>query len=161
MQKEYISRQGHARIVAELNRLRSVERPRVVDEVAAAAAQGDRSENAEYIYGKKRLREIDRRTRFLEKRLDALDPVDVDAPRSSDRCFFGAWVTVEDEDGELQTLRILGPDETDADQGHISYLSPMGRALLGKSIGDSFLVRSPGGERSYTVADVRYGSRVS
>jgi transcription elongation factor GreB len=161
MQKEYISRQGHARIVAELHRLRSVERPRVVDEVAAAAAQGDRSENAEYIYGKKRLREIDRRVRFLEKRLDVLDPVDVDVPRSSDRCFFGAWVTVEDEDGGLQTLRILGPDETDADRGYISYLSPMGRALLGKSVGDSFLVRSPGGERSYIVADVKYGSCVS
>lgn len=161
MQKEYISRQGHARILAELTRLRFVERPRIVEEVAAAAAQGDRSENAEYIYGKKKLREIDRRTRFLEKRLELLTPVDVDAPRASERCFFGAWVTLEDEDGALLTLRILGPDETDADQGHISYLAPMGRALLGKSLGDSFVVRSPGGERSYMVADVQYGARVS
>ncbi|MCS6898863.1 MAG: transcription elongation factor GreB [Myxococcales bacterium] len=161
MQKEYISQQGYARILAELNHLRSVERPQVVDEVAAAAAQGDRSENAEYIYGKKRLREIDRRTRFLEKRLDVLVPVDVDAPRSSDRCFFGAWVTLEDQDGTLQTLRILGPDETDADQGFISYLSPMGRALLGKSVGDALVVRSPGGERSYTVIDVQYGPCLS
>lgn len=160
MQQEYISRQGHARLLAEFGHLRSVERPKIVDEVAAAAAQGDRSENAEYIYGKKKLREIDRRLRFLQKRLDVLTPVDVDAPRDSERCFFGAWITLEDEDdGRTQTLRILGADETNADLGFISYQSPMGRALLGKSLGDRIVVRSPGGERSYIVADIQYGPR--
>lgn len=157
MQKEYISKQGHAQLLAELHRLHSIERPKIVEEVAAAAAQGDRSENAEYIYGKKKLREIDRRLYFLGKRLEVLTPVDVDAPRDSNRCFFGAWVCLEDGEGQLLTLRILGADETDADQGFISYQSPMGRVLLGKSEGESFSIRSPGGEKSYTVVEVHYG----
>lgn len=161
MQKDYISRQGHARLMAELAHLRSVERPRIVDEVATAAAQGDRSENAEYIYGKKKLREIDRRTRFLEKRLDAVQAVDVDTPRSTDRCFFGAWVSLEDDQGKTLSVRILGVDEVDTHQNVISYQSPVGRALLGKQLGDSVVVRSPGGDKEYTVTDVQYGPRLS
>jgi transcription elongation factor GreB len=161
MEKDYISRQGHARLMAERVRLHSVDRPKIVDEVAAAAAQGDRSENAEYIYGKKKLREIDRRMRWIDKRLEVLTPVDADAPRASTRCYFGARVTVEDEDGQVRQLRVLGADETDADQGIISYRSPMGRALLGKSTGDSFVVKSPSGDREYTLTDVQYGPGVS
>jgi transcription elongation factor GreB len=154
----YISRQGHARLLAELTHLRTVARPRIVDEVAAAAAQGDRSENAEYIYGKKKLREIDRRSRFLEKRFEVLTVVDVDAPRASDRCFFGAWVSLEDEDGRLVRYRLLGEDEIDLATGVISYKAPFGRAILGKSVGDTVLVRSPGGEKEYTILSVEYGA---
>lgn len=148
-------------MLAELNQLRTVERPKVVDEVAAAAAQGDRSENAEYIYGKKRLREIDRRTRFLEKRLDGLMQIDVDAPRDSEKVYFGAWVRVEDEDGNPRVLRIMGEDEIDLTLGFISYVSPIGRSLLGKSPGDVVIFRSPAGDREFTLTDVQYGPRFS
>lgn len=161
MPSEYISRQGHARLLAELTRLRSVDRPAIVDEVAAAAAQGDRSENAEYIYGKKKLREIDRRMGFLERRLQALTPVDADAPRDADRCFFGAWVTLEDEDGNVRTVRVVGVDEIDLDRGFISYRSPLGHALLNKSVGDAVKIITPRGEREYLVTKVQYGSSVS
>jgi transcription elongation factor GreB len=156
--KGYISREGHARLVEELSRLRSVERPKIVEEVSAAAAQGDRSENAEYIYGKKKLREIDRRTRFLEKRLDSLQVMDADQPREKGRCYFGAWVTVEDEEGRERVYRILGVDEVDMDRGVISYVSPLGRALLGKREGDDVIVKSPSGDREWSVTRVQYGA---
>jgi transcription elongation factor GreB len=158
MTTEYISKEGQARLLAELSHLRSVERPKIVDEVSAAAAQGDRSENAEYIYGKKRLREIDRRTRWLEKRLESLTVVDADQPRKGEKCFFGAYVTVEDEDGNERSYRILGADEVDADHGIISYKSPLGRALLGKSVGDAVVVQSPSGVRELTLTSVQYGT---
>lgn len=161
MEKDYISRAGHARLVAERIHLHSVERPRIVDEVSVAAAHGDRSENAEYIYGKKKLREIDRRLRWLDSRLEAVTVIDADAPRQSDKCYFGAHVTIEDEDGQERRLRVLGVDEADADRGVVSFRSPIGRALLGKAIGDSFVVKSPGGDRSYTLTDVQYGPGVS
>ena len=157
MDNDYISREGWDRLVAELERLRHVERPRVVTEVSDAAAQGDRSENAEYIYGKKRLREIDRRTRWLEKRLGAL-AVFEHVPRADGRCYFGAWVTIEDEDGVERTYRVLGVDEVDLDRGQISYRSPLGRALLGKREGDGIVVRTPSGERELTVTSVQYFS---
>ena len=156
MDKDYISREGWDRLVSELERLRHEERPRVVTEVSDAAAQGDRSENAEYIYGKKRLREIDRRTRWLEKRLGGLLVLDDPKGRGDGRCFFGAWVTVEDEAGTARTYRVLGVDEVDLDRGHISYRSPLGRALLGKREGDDIVVRTPGGEREVTVTSVQY-----
>lgn len=156
--KAYISLEGYRRLEAELDRLRRIERPKVVDEVSTAAAQGDRSENAEYIYGKKRLREIDRRTRWLEKRLEALESVDVDRPRVETRCFFGAWVSVEDEDGKAATYRIMGEDELDAARGHISYRSPLGRAILGKRPGDVCDVQTPSGSREVAVVGVRYGA---
>jgi transcription elongation factor GreB len=157
VEKGYISKDGHARLVAELHQLRSVERPRMVDEVAAAAAQGDRSENAEYIYGKKRLREIDRRTRWLMKRLDELLPIDPATPRGS-RCFFGAWVEVEEDGKSLKRLRILGEDEVDLAAGVISYRSPLGRALLGREEGDSVGVESPTGRREFSLLRVHYGA---
>jgi transcription elongation factor GreB len=155
--KGYISLEGHRRLAAELLRLRTVERPKVVDEVAAAAAQGDRSENAEYSYGTKRLREIDRRSRWLEKRLEVLEAVDVDRPRDEGRCFFGAWVSVQDEDGKEATYRILGEDEIDAGRGYISYRSPLGHVLLGKRAGDVCEVQTPSGPREVEVLGVRYG----
>jgi transcription elongation factor GreB len=156
--KGYISLEGHRRLAAELTRLRTVERPKIVDEVAFAAAQGDRSENAEYIYGKKRLREIDRRTRWLEKRLEGLEPVEVDLPRQEGRCFFGAWVHVEDEDGKAATYRIMGEDEIDSARGYISYRSPLGRVLLGKRAGDVCEVQTPSGPREVALVGVRYGA---
>src|SRR5688500_1156774 len=126
----YLTPTGHKQLADELNRLMSVERPKVTQEVAEAAAQGDRSENAEYIYGKRRLREIDRRIRFLGKRLDEVAVVEPTA-RDDGRAYFGAWVTVEDDDGEEASYRLVGPDEADAKQGLVSIDSPVGRALLG------------------------------
>src|SRR5690349_9546172 len=129
--KHYITPEGAKKLRAELEQLWTVERPRVTQEVADAAAQGDRSENAEYIYGKRRLREIDRRVRFLSKRLDDLVVV-TEAPSDARRVFFGAWVTLEDEDGEEVTYRIVGPDESDVEKHWISMDAPVARALLGK-----------------------------
>ena len=132
-----------------------MERPQVTQEVAAAAAQGDRSENAEYIYGKRRLREIDRRIRYLTKRLDSLI-VATASPEQQGRVFFGAWVTVEDDDGKLQTWRIVGSDEFDIRQGMISVESPIAKALLGKSEGDTVVVHRPKGECELTIVGIRY-----
>jgi transcription elongation factor GreB len=153
--KTYITPEGAKRLRAELDQLWTVERPRVTQEVADAAAQGDRSENAEYIYGKRRLREIDRRVRFLAKRLDEVVVV-TEAPGDPSRVFFGAWVTLEDEDGEEVTYRIVGPDESDVDKGWISMDAPVARALLGKRDGDDVTVRRPKGDITYTITAVRY-----
>ena len=153
----YITPEGHARLAAELERRWKVERPRVTQEVADAAALGDRSENAEYIYGKRRLREIDRRIRYLERLLEKLSVV-TETPSDRERVFFGASVTVEDEDGRTATYRIVGPDETDLGAGRISIASPMARALLGKRVGDHALVRRPKGEAEVTITAVRYGA---
>jgi transcription elongation factor GreB len=153
--KSYITPDGAKRLRAELEQLWTVERPRVTQEVADAAAQGDRSENAEYIYGKRRLREIDRRVRFLSKRLDELVVVS-EPPNDANRVFFGAWVTLEDEDGGETTYRIVGPDESDVDKGWISMDAPVAKALLGRRDGDEVTVRRPKGEISYTIVGVRY-----
>jgi len=153
--KHYITPDGAKKLRAELDQLWSVERPRVTQEVADAAAQGDRSENAEYIYGKRRLREIDRRVRFLSKRLDDLTVVS-EAPTDASRVFFGAWVTLEDEDGKQVTYRIVGPDESDADKGWISMEAPVAKALLGKRDGDDCTVRRPKGDITYTIVGIRY-----
>ncbi|HEY1558059.1 MAG TPA: transcription elongation factor GreB [Kofleriaceae bacterium] len=153
--KHYITPEGAKRLRAELEQLWTKERPRVTQEVADAAAQGDRSENAEYIYGKRRLREIDRRVRFLSKRLDVLTVV-TEAPSDASRVFFGAWVTVEDEDGGEATYRIVGPDESDADKGWISMEAPVAKALLGKRDGDEVMVRRPKGDITYTITGIRY-----
>jgi transcription elongation factor GreB len=123
--------------------------------VADAAAEGDRSENAEYIYGKKQLREIDRRVRFLRKRLDGLVVVSR-PPDDRGRVFFGAWVTVEDDEGHESELRIVGPDEIDPARRYISMDSPLARALLGKRRDDEVTVEVPGGRRSYAVVGIRY-----
>lgn len=151
----YITPPGHAALVAELGAL-GEERSRVVTEVTDAAAQGDRSENAEYIYGKRRLRQIDSRMRFLRKRLERAVVVDPAVDRG-DRVFFGATVVTEDERGEASTCQLVGEDEVDADARRISWRSPVGRALLGRSQGDEVTVETPGGRRRLTIVDVRYG----
>jgi transcription elongation factor GreB len=153
--KHYITPDGAKKLRAELDQLWSVERPRVTQEVADAAAQGDRSENAEYIYGKRRLREIDRRVRFLSKRLDDVTIVN-EPPTDPSRAFFGAWVTVEDEDGEEVTYRIVGPDESSVERGWISMEAPVAKALLGKRAGDEVTVRVPKGEAAYTIVKIGY-----
>ncbi len=152
----YITPGGAQKLSDELVRLRTIERPRTVREVADAAAQGDRSENAEYIYGKKRLREIDRRLNYLAKRLDNAVLVDP-AGQKGDKVFFGATVDLEDEDGQVRTYVIVGEDETDSATGRISWRSPVGRALLGKRAGDVVLVRRPAGETEMEIRSVRYG----
>jgi transcription elongation factor GreB len=151
----YITPEGAKKLRAELDQLWTIERPRVTQEVADAAAQGDRSENAEYIYGKRRLREIDRRVRFLSKRLDEVTVV-TEPPSDPARVFFGAHVTVEDEDGARRTYRIVGGDESDVDKGWISIDSPVARACLGKRCGDATTVRAPRGEIEYTIVAVAY-----
>ena len=151
----YITPEGLLRLQEEADRLWRVERPRVTREVSEAAALGDRSENAEYIYGKRRLREIDRRLRFLQKRIDELVVVR-DAPEQREKIFFGAWVEIEQEDGERRGLRIVGPDESDPAQGLLSMESPLGRALLGKRVGDEVRVHRPKGELRCEVLAIRY-----
>jgi transcription elongation factor GreB len=153
----YITPEGEQVLRDELDRLWNRERPRVTQEVADAAAQGDRSENAEYIYGKKRLREIDARVRFLSKRLDELTVVR-EAPADHGRIYFGAWVRLEDEAGDELFYRIVGPDEFDIEAGKISVDSPLGRALMRKEDGDEVVVRRPRGDASYTILEVRYRS---
>ena len=151
----YITPEGAKRLQLELGELRSRERPKVVEEVAAAAAQGDRSENAEYIYGKKRLREIDRRMRFLTKRLESAVVIAPSA-QTGDRVFFGALVTVEDLDGKTTRYQIVGEDEIDLSVGRVSWRSPIGRALLKKTTGDDVVLRRPSGDVELTVVSVSY-----
>jgi transcription elongation factor GreB len=151
----YITPEGAKRLRDELEQLWTVERPRVTQEVADAAAQGDRSENAEYIYGKRRLREIDRRVRYLGKRLEELTVV-TEPPGDARRVFFAAWVTLEDEDGAEQEWRIVGPDESDVKTRAISMDSPVARAVMGKKVGDEVNVRVPKGDVAYTITRIRY-----
>jgi transcription elongation factor GreB len=151
----YITAEGFRRLEQELDELWKVERPRVTREVSAAAALGDRSENAEYIYGKKRLREIDRRIRFLSKRLDELTVPQARVDPGG-RAFFGSWVTVEDGEGKRAVYRIVGPDESDPAAGRISLESPLGRALLGREEGDEVLVERPRGRATLAVLAVRW-----
>jgi len=152
----YITPAGFKRLTDELTFLRTKKRPEVVGALADAAAEGDRSENAEYIYRKRQLREIDKRLRFLSKRLDDVRIVDPRAQPHRDRIFFGATVTVEDAEGQEATYRIVGVDETDGAAGDISWQSPVGRALLGKSIGDTVTVKWHAGLRELTVAEIEY-----
>lgn len=151
----YITSRGFKALQAELDHLWKVERPKVTQEVSAAAAQGDRSENAEYIYGKKRLREIDRRVRFLSKRLDELQVVEP-SPSQAGRVFFGAFVTIEDEDGETNCYQLVGPDEFDLKQNRISVDSPLAKALLRKEEGDEVTVRRPKGPTVVTIVSIEY-----
>jgi transcription elongation factor GreB len=151
----YITPEGARRLRDEMIQLWTVERPRVTNEVSEAAALGDRSENAEYIYGKRRLREIDGRLRFLSKRLDVLKVVEP-TDRADGRVYFGAWVALEDEDGEEQEYRLVGPDEADTRTRCISIDSPMGVALLGRTDGDEVAVARPKGRAVFTIVGVRY-----
>ncbi|MBD0272174.1 MAG: transcription elongation factor GreB [Acetobacteraceae bacterium] len=149
---------GHAALAEEARRLWQEERPRVVEVVSWAAALGDRSENADYQYGKRRLREIDRRLRFLRKRLDRAQVVDPAKPARRDRVFFGATVEYAREDGAEATVTIVGLDEADAGRGRISYAAPVARALLGASVGDLVKLRTPGGSEELEVLAIRYPS---
>lgn len=151
----YITAEGHARLKAEFEQLWRVRRPEVVRALSAAAAEGDRSENAEYQYRKKELREIDARLKYLTLRLDEVK-VAGGIPADTSRVFFGAWVEVADDNGDSRRYRIVGADETGAGEGHISVDSPVARALLGKSEGDVAKVRLPGGEAELEIVAVRY-----
>jgi len=153
----YITAEGFKKLQEEEHRLWKVERPRVTREVSEAAALGDRSENAEYIYGKKRLREIDRRLRFLAKRMDELTVV-APSREQEGRVFFGAFVRVEDPEGNETEYQLVGPDESDLPEGRLSIESPLGRALLGKSEGDEVRVPRPrdGGVGVFEVLGIRY-----
>ena len=152
-----VTPEGHARLKAELDALWRVKRPEVVKALAAAAAEGDRSENAEYTYRKKQLGEIDRRVRYLSKRLETLRVVDA-APSDPEAVFFGAHVEIENAaTGETACYRIVGPDETDAKLGWISIDSPLARAMLKKRVDDEFEAQLPGGPARFFVVDVRYG----
>ena len=148
--KNYISPAGYARLKAELKQLVEAERPEVVRTVSWAAKNGDRSENGDYLYGKKRLREIDRRVRFLIKRLEAAEIVD-SAGRDSDQVFFGATVKLKDK-----TITIVGVDETDTAKGRVSWISPVARALIKARESDKVLLKTPGGVEELEILDVRY-----
>ncbi len=152
---KYATPEGARRLRAELDELWRVERPAVTRAVAEAAAMGDRSENAEYIYGTRRLREIDRRVRFLRGRLDGLVVVS-QPPADRGRVFFGAWVSLEDESGGGRRHRIVGPDEFDREPGYVSMDSPLGRALLGKRIDDEVEVTLPGGVERLSITAIEY-----
>ena len=151
----YITPAGAAALQRELTRLWKVERPEVTAAVHEAAKNGDRSENGDYIYGKRRLREIDRRVRYLSKRLDELTVVDR-CPQERDKVFFGAFVTLETEQGEEVTYQIVGPDEFDLNAGKLSMDSPLARALLGKRVDDEIGIRTDEGEQLFFITDIAY-----
>ena len=152
--KNYMTPSGFARLKAELARLVEVERPEVVKTVAWAASLGDRSENADYIYGKRRLREIDRRVRFLIKRLESAEVVDASG-RDTDQVFFGATVKIRGRDGE-RNVTIVGVDEVDPAHGRVSWMSPVAKALIKAREGDSVVVRAPGGDEQLEILEVTY-----
>jgi transcription elongation factor GreB len=152
---KYITPEGLRRLREELDQLWRIERPRVTQAVSEAAALGDRSENAEYIYGKRRLREIDRRVRFLRQRIEGMVVVDR-PPDDLRKVFFGAWVSLESEQGVLERYRIVGPDELDLAPGHISMDSPLGRALLRRSLDDEVTLELAAGPRRYTIVGIDY-----
>ena len=154
--KNYITPAGYARLKNEALHLLNVERPELTRVIAWAASNGDRSENADYIYGKKRLREIDKRIRFLTKRMEAAEIVDPAMREDCDQVFFGATVTILTENGDEQTFCIVGVDETDTSRKHISWISPMAKALLKSRAGDMVVVKTPAGAQELEVVDVRY-----
>lgn len=149
----YLTPEGHERLREELSMLLKAERPQVVQAVSDAAAMGDRSENAEYIYGKKRLREIDRRIRFLQKRLERIEVIDPNT-LPCDKVAFGLWVTIENEEGEQKCYQIVGPDEIDPKQNKITFSSPLGKALLGKKPGDEVTVKAPSGTQELAILTI-------
>jgi transcription elongation factor GreB len=156
-QKNYITPEGHAKLEAEFNQLLKVERPEVVRVVSWAAGNGDRSENGDYIYGKKRLRQIDGRLRFLMQRMDLAVIVDPATQIGLEKIFFGAWVTLFSlKDDSEHRYRIVGTDELQPSLGYISWVSPLAKAMLGKQIGDVIKVETPAGFEEYEVVDVQY-----
>ncbi|MDR3500484.1 MAG: transcription elongation factor GreB [Parvibaculum sp.] len=154
--KNYITRQGFERLQEELRHLKRVERPKVVETVSWAAGNGDRSENGDYIYGKKRLREIDRRMRFLGKRLEIAEVVDPARQKNRDKVFFGATVTYANGAGEEKTIRIVGVDEADFERGEVSWISPIARALLKSEVGDTVEVKTPTGPETIEILKIEY-----
>ncbi|MGB5276943.1 MAG: transcription elongation factor GreB [Gammaproteobacteria bacterium] len=152
---KYITPIGKQRLAEEVDNLWKNRRPEVTKALAAAAAEGDRSENAEYIYRKKELREIEARLRYLRKRLDGIVVVDR-APENQDKVYFGAWVRLKNVDGDQTVYRIVGPDEIDPSLGYISMDSPMGKAQIGKSLQDEFILKLPAGEFEYVITEVSY-----
>ena len=154
--KNYMTPAGYARLAAELDALWKIERPKLVETIFWAASNGDRSENGDYIYGKKRLREIDRRVRFLTQRVENAEVVDPATREQTEQIFFGATVTVEDRQGEEATYAIVGIDEADAGRGYLAWTSPMAQALLKARVGDTVTVQTPGGRREVDIVDVRY-----
>ena len=155
----YLTPQGYAALTTERNQLLKVERPKTVEIVSWAASNGDRSENGDYIYGKRRLREIDRRLRFLSKRLELAKIVDSSAQMTQDQVFFGATVTLVDQEGHEQTLRIVGVDETHLGPNYISWVSPIARALIKSREGDSVTFESPSGIRTVEIIRVSYSGK--
>ncbi len=151
----YLTAEGETRLRQELDFLWRDERPKVTQQVSDAAALGDRSENAEYIYGKKRLREIDRRVRYLRKRLEDATVVKT-LPTDTSKIYFGAWIELEGSDGNTNLYRIVGPDEVGDKPGYVSMDAPLGRALLGKQVDDEVVIVTPGGRTRYYVAAIRY-----
>jgi transcription elongation factor GreB len=156
MAERYISPQGLARIHAEYDELFGIERPKIVETVSWAASLGDRSENADYIYGKRRLREIDRRLAHLARIMKEAKVVDPARQQVRDQVRFGATAELADEDGNRRTLTIVGDDETDATVGRIGWSVPLARALIGAKVGDERIVRLPSGEKSYEIIEIRY-----
>jgi transcription elongation factor GreB len=155
MKTNLITREGFEKLQAELDHLWRTERPETTAKVSWAASLGDRSENADYQYNKKRLREIDRRVRYLRKRLEQVKVVDYN-PQQDGKVFFGAWVDIEDDDGATLSFKIVGPDEIYGRNDYISIDSPMARALLKKSVDDEASVRTPGGEKTWYINSIRY-----
>lgn len=147
---------GYDRMFAELRQLADQERPKILEEIAAAAAQGDRSENAEYIYGRRRLREIDKRINFIKSRLEIAKVIDPKT-QTGDKVTFGATVTISDDDGRQKTWFIVGEDEADPSTGKISWRSPLGRALLNKQVGDFAEAATPKGPIEYTICSIKFG----
>ena len=154
--KNYITPQGFATLRDELKQLRRVERPKVVEVVSWAAGNGDRSENGYYLYGKKRLREIDRRMRFILKRLEVAEVVDPANQKNRDQVFFGASVTYVEEDDSEHTIRIVGIDEAELERGEVSWITPIARALMNAEEGDVVELRTPGGTRAIEVIGITY-----
>ena len=154
--KNYVTPQGHRRMQDELRRLLDEERPKTVEIVSWAAGNGDRSENGDYLYGKKKLREIDRRIRFLTKRLESAEIVDPARQTRHDQVFFGATVTYAASDGAERTVTIVGIDEVDPDHGRVSWISPIARALLKAHEGDTVDLRTPSGVEAIEIVEIRY-----
>lgn len=154
--KNYMTPAGYARLVAELDALWKIERPKLVETIFWAASNGDRSENGDYIYGKRRLREIDRRVRFLTQRVENAEVVDPATREQTEQIFFGATVTVADSQDEEAIYAIVGIDEADAGRGYLAWTSPMAQALLKARVGETVTVQTPGGRREVDIVDVRY-----
>ena len=154
--KNYMTPNGHARLREEFDQLWKIERPKLVEIIHWAASNGDRSENGDYIYGKRRLREIDRRLRYLSKRLENAEVVDPAIRENTDQVFFGATVMVIDDQKEEATFMIVGIDEADLSKNHISWISPMARALMKAREGDTVMLATPGGRREMQILEVRY-----